>query len=80
MGQRGGGHRFMLGAVRHSAVVLFPGHLASVGAKVLTADMVVLAHLGPAQAGEVGFRPIGASAVLAECHGMVDPLHLEIGV
>lgn len=52
MRQRRCRNRLVLIPVRHPPMVLFPSHLASVADQVFAADVVVLAELGPAQAGE----------------------------
>ena len=59
-----------------AAGVLAPSHLDGVGGRVLAADVVVLTHLHPAQAGEVALRLVGARAAEAERDRMVDALHV----
>src|SRR3954470_20775376 len=51
------------------------------GAEMPAADMMVNAHLGPTQAGEVAFRLVRARAVIGRVFDrMVDPHHREAGV
>ena len=67
-------------AVADAAEVLAPGCLLGIAEEIRPSDMVVMPELAPAQAGEVGFRAIGAGAVNAVAVLMVDPLHGEPGV
>ena len=52
--------------VRLAAVVLPPSHLDRVGGQVFAADVVVLADLGAAQAGEEALGLVRAGAVQAK--------------
>jgi hypothetical protein len=51
-------------AIRPAAVVPAPCHLVAVGAEMPPADVMVNAHLGAAQTGEVAFRLVRAGAVI----------------
>ena len=66
--------------IRHPATIFPPRHLDGVGQQVLAADVMVLAQLGAAQAREVAFGLVRASAVLGEGNRVVDPHHVVIGV
>ena len=67
----------VLRAVVDPPHILTPCHLAGVLVKVLAADSVVLAKLGPAQAAEEALDLIGACAVIGEGEAVIDPLGLE---
>lgn len=64
-------------AVAHSAIVLAPSHLTSVGGEVGAGDVVVNAHLGPAQAGEERLGLIGAGFIEAVALLVVRAMGLE---
>lgn len=66
-------------AVVVAAMILAPGHLASVGVEVCATDLVVLADLGPAQAGEVALRHVGADAFIHERNRVIDAAGREAG-
>ena len=62
------------------AVVLPPSHLSRIDEQVLPADMMMLPHLGTAQAAEVALSLVRAGTVQAERHRVIDPPHLETGM
>lgn len=66
--------------IEHPPRILPPSDLTSIEAEISPADVVVLADLGAAEAGEVGHGLVGARAVQAERDGMIDPHHLVVGV
>ena len=53
-------------AVADAAQVLAPGCLLGVAEQVRPGDMMMVAELGPAQAGEVRFRAVGAGTGYAD--------------
>jgi hypothetical protein len=67
-------------AVTDAAEVLAPGRLSGVTDEIGSGDVVVMSEFAAAQAGEIGFRGIGAGTVDAEAVLVVDPLHGEAGV
>lgn len=75
--ERGARDHLVLAAVADAAVVLTPRHLGGVGREVGAGDVVVDAHLGPTQTGEIALSLIGAGVVGAVGHLMVDAVGLE---
>ncbi len=67
-------------AVADPAQVLWTCRLLRVVDEIGAGDVVVMPKLAAAQAGEVGFCPVGAGAVDAVAVLVVDPLHGEPGV
>ncbi len=67
-------------AVADPAQVLPPCRFLGVADEIGAGDVVMVAKLGTAQAGEVGLRPVGAGAVDAVAVLVVDPLHGEPGM
>ena len=63
-------------AVVDPAHVLAPCHLAGIEVQVVAADPVMLAVLGPAQAGEEALGLIGARPGIGEGEAVIDPLRL----
>ena len=61
--QRHSDHIVRLLAVADAAEVFAPGDFLGVAEEIRPSDMVVMPEFAPAQAGEVGFRAIGAGAV-----------------
>ncbi len=80
MGQRRRRSGVVQPAVCRPAAILAPSHLGGVEAEVLAADVVMLADLSAAQAGEEAFRLIGARAILGEGNRVVNAMHLKPGV
>ena len=78
--QRVGDHPLVLASVVLAAPILVPRALTRVERQVDTADVMVLAELGPAQAREVALGLIGAGAVVAERDAVVDPFGGEVGM
>lgn len=68
------------GTIALAAMVFPPSHFRRIALKVLAADVVVNTDLGPAQAGEEGFRLVCASALQTVRLLVVDALHLVVGV
>lgn len=75
--QRVAANPLVLRAVVDSPHILAPSHLAGILVKVLVADPVVLAKLGPTQAAEEALDLIGAGAVIGEGEAVIDALGLE---
>ena len=67
-------------AVGHAAVTLAPGSFLSIGEEVVAREVVMVPGLGAAEAAEMLLSHVGASASLAVGFGVVDALHLEMGV
>jgi len=67
-------------AVADPAQVLPPCRFLGVADEIGAGDVVVMAQLAAAQAGEVGLCPVGAGTVDAVAILMVDPLHGELGM
>ena len=67
-------------AIADTPQVLPPGGLLGVADQVGPGDVMMVPQLATAQAGEVGFRPVGAGAVDAVAVLVVDPLHGEPGM
>lgn len=80
MGQRRPEHPTDLRPVRLAAIVLALRHLARVSMEVRAGDVVMLADLGTAQAGEERLGLIGAGAVEAVGFPVVDAAHIEVGM
>jgi hypothetical protein len=68
-----------LRAVGLAPVVLAPRHLAGIGVQV-AADAVVLADLGPAQAGEERLGLVGVHTLVMERDRVVDAPRVVVGV
>ena len=71
-GQRQPDHAAHLGAVVHPAVILAPRAFLGVAAEKDAADVVVVALLGAAHAGEEGRRAVRASTVQAVGNAVID--------
>ena len=61
-------------------VIFLPSHFTRVVAEVFAADVVVLANLSATHPREEAFSLIGACTILAERNGVVDSLHVEMGM
>lgn len=68
----GTGHHQVLLSVAHAAAILAPRHFASIGGKVLAADVMVNANLSAAQAREKRLRLVRASRAIRIAFLMVD--------
>jgi hypothetical protein len=79
--QGGGGYQVPVIAIRAAAVVLPPRHFVAVGAEMPAADVMMNAHLGATQAGEIAFRLVRAGAVIGHVlDRVIDALHCEAGM
>ncbi len=67
-------------AIADTPQVVAPGGLLGVADQIGPSNVIVVAKLGTAQAGEVGLRPVGAGAIDAVAVLVVDPLHGKPGV
>ena len=69
-----------LRAVVDAAVVFAPCHFAGVGVQIRPGDMVVRADFGAAQAREVAFGLVRASALVLERDRVIDAVRLPTGM
>src|SRR3954454_11535363 len=73
--QRPADHPMHLLAIADAPCVFPPGSLLGIAEQIRPGDVMVVPHLAAAQAGEVGFRPVGAGPVDAVALLVVDPSH-----
>src|SRR3954468_12994735 len=78
--QRQADHPMHLLAVADAPCVFPPGSLLGIAEQIRPGDVMVVPRLAAAQAGEVGFRAVGAGPVDAVALLVVDPPHREPGV
>ena len=73
-------HAIHLLAVADTTQILTPGRLLGIAGQVGPGDVVMVAEFSPAQAGEVGFRAVGAGATAAVAVLVIDAAHREAGM